>query len=84
MSTHHTNTTVDAEGSIIVRDLPFEEGDEVEVFVVRRTTPTSDPSGTANALRSSPLAGLWTDRSDLPPSPEYARSLREDAQRREE
>jgi hypothetical protein len=74
MNTHHTNTTVDAEGSIVVRDLPFEEGDEVEVFVVRRPTPTSDPSGTANALRSSPLAGLWTDRSDLRTDRPYTRA----------
>ncbi len=82
MNTHHTNTTVDREQSITVRDLPFEEGDEVDVFVVRRSKQESDGAGTADALRSSPLVGLWKDRSDLPSSPEYARALREDAQRR--
>lgn len=76
--------TVDAKRSITVEDLPFQEGDTVEVFVVRRHSSESEKLGTAAHLRSSPIAGLWADRSDLPNSRDFARSLREQAQHRHE
>ncbi|PSQ72149.1 MAG: hypothetical protein BRD31_01660 [Bacteroidetes bacterium QH_2_64_26] len=84
MNTEHRNVTVDAKRSVTVEDLPFREGETVEVFIVRRSPPEFERSGTASRLRSSPLAGLWADRSDLPDSLEYARFLREKAQKRHE
>jgi hypothetical protein len=84
MNTEHRHVTVDTGRRITVEDLPFREGESVEVFMVRRFPSDSKDTGTAARLRSSPLAGLWEDRSDLPESPEYARSLREQAQERHE
>jgi len=37
--------------------------------------------GTAAALASSPLVGIWKDR-ELPDSPDFARTLRKNAQNR--
>ena len=38
---------------------------------------------TATGLLESGLVGLWNDRDDLTGSPEFARQLREQAQRRD-
>jgi len=84
MNTEHRNVTVDAGRSVTVEDLPFREGETVEVFIVHRSSSESEKMGTAAHLRSSPLAGLWEDHSDLPDGPEYARFLRQKAQERHE
>lgn len=47
----------------------------------RSTLPELPISGTAGALAASPVIGLWKDR-DLGDSTDFARSLREDAQKR--
>jgi hypothetical protein len=47
----------------------------------RATLPELPISGTAGALVTSPVIGLWKDR-DLGESAVFARSLREDAQKR--
>jgi hypothetical protein len=44
---------------------------------------TSKKPLTAQALLQSGLVGLWSHRKDLPDSPEFARSLRRKAERRE-
>lgn len=45
------------------------------------STKTLSPAGTAGALAASPLVGIWKDR-DLGDSSVFARSLREQAQKR--
>ena len=47
----------------------------------RSSLKTAPAAGTAGALASSPLVGIWKDR-DLGNSSVFARSLREQAQRR--
>jgi hypothetical protein len=37
---------------------------------------------TAQELAASDLVGIWSDRTDLPDSPEYARQLRHQAEQR--
>jgi len=37
---------------------------------------------TARELAASDLVGLWADRTDLPDSPDYARQLRRQAEKR--
>lgn len=54
-------------------------------YVKRRSHPiatTSPVPGTAGALAASPIIGLWKDR-ELGDSPDFARSLREKAQKRQ-
>ncbi|PSQ80024.1 MAG: hypothetical protein BRD46_05170 [Bacteroidetes bacterium QS_8_68_15] len=98
MEAHRTRTTVDENGEVALRDVPFAPGDEVEVIVLAQkhapshsdqgdTEPTdaepAEKKGTAGTLLESKLVGLWEHRDDeLPDSPEYARQLREQAQRR--
>ena len=47
----------------------------------RRAKKSDTTPGTAAALVASPLVGIWKDR-EMPDSPDFARSLRETAQKR--
>jgi hypothetical protein len=44
--------------------------------------PSARPALTAEQLLASGLVGLWADRADLDDSAEFARQLRDEAQRR--
>jgi hypothetical protein len=62
-----------------------EKGQQVEVLVLFTSSPTSKrPRLTARQLLHSGLIGLWKDRQDITDSADYARQLREQAQRRPE
>lgn len=52
-------------------------------YAKRRTRAIKEPPapGTAKALYNSPIVGIWKDR-ELDDSPAFARSLREQAQKR--
>jgi len=67
--------------------VPLERWGEVLCFLddLRRTRPPSvNPAiQTAEDLLKSGLAGIWADRTDLGNSADFARSLRENAERRE-
>ena len=41
-----------------------------------------DQTLTGRRLAASSLVGIWSDRTDLPDSPEYARQLRRQAEQR--
>ncbi len=74
---------VEKRGELTLRNLPVEEGEEVEVLVLL----TSHQGGerkrlTARQLLESDVIGMWEDRTDISDSSEYARVLREKAQRR--
>jgi hypothetical protein len=82
-----TNTsTID---SSILPELARQELHDFYSFLVgkyvkrrsRATMPILPMTGTAGALAASPVVGLWKDR-DLGASTDFARSLREDAQKR--
>jgi hypothetical protein len=79
----HIRHIVEHDGEIRVTGLPVVEGQEVEVAVML-TPPGSGVPLAANDLLESGLVGMWRDRTDLGTSEDYARRLREQAQRRPE
>lgn len=88
MKAHRTQTTVSEDGSVTLRDLPFAEGEAVEVIVIERARDDEEASeprgkpGTAEFMARSPLVGLWKDRDDIEDSVAFARRLRKQAQQR--
>lgn len=75
--------TIQKRGELTIRNLPVEEGQQVEVLLL--FTPSvkeKRPRLTARQLRHSGLIGLWKERQDIADSASYARQLREQAQRR--
>lgn len=75
--------TIQKSGELTIRNLPVEQGQQVEVVVL--FTPadrSSAPHSTARQLLNSGLIGIWNDRDDIADSPTFARRLREQAQRR--
>ena len=71
------------DGEVLVRGMPYKKGQVVEIIVLSqpmRTTPRSHL--TVRQLRQSGLIGLWKDRYDIRDSADYARRLREQAQKR--
>lgn len=92
---HKTNAVVSEEGSVTLHDLPFKEGEKLEVFLMQHEPEESEMSvhqdahderkaekGSARAMARSALVGLWEDRDDMGSSQEFARKLREQAQHR--
>jgi len=71
-----------------LHEVPAQEWANVLDFVasLRRATKQEDgadpPIVTAADLVNSDVVGLWADRADIPDSREFARQLREKAQRR--
>ena len=66
------------DGEVLVRGIPYQKGQVVEIIVLPqplRTTPRSHL--TVRQLRQSGLIGLWKDRYDIRDSAAYARDLRE-------
>ena len=75
--------TVEKDGEIALTGLPCRKGQSVEMIVLIDDVKSSArPSLTARQLRRSDLVGLWKDRDDIGESSDYARQLREQAQRR--
>ena len=75
--------TVEKDGEIVLTGLPCRKGQSVEMIVLIDDVKSSArPSLTARQLRQSDLVGLWKDRGDIGESSDYARQLREQAQRR--
>lgn len=76
--------TVEKDGEILVTGLPFRKGQDIELIVLPETRPSNErPPLTSRDLLNSGLIGLWKDRDDIGDSVEFARHLREKAQRRD-
>ena len=84
---------VEKDGEISLTGLPYKRGQCVEVIVSRVAEreefglPESAVTSTkryltASQLLCSGLIGVWKDRKDIGDSADYARQLREQAQRR--
>ncbi len=91
MQAHKTEAVVAEDGSVTLRDVPFEKGESLEVLLLQKPEKRGDApnkqeatakKGSAADLARSPLAGLWKDRDDIGDSLEYARKLRREAERR--
>lgn len=86
-------TVVEKDGviSMKVSGLPFKKGQEVKVTFkakekssrTKSESPTEYPFSSAGRLRNSPLIGMWEDRTDIGDSVEFARRLRERAEKRQ-
>ena len=76
--------TVQKNGELLITNLPVVKGQEVEVLVLfsPSSRKSKRPRLTARQLLNSGLIGLWKDRVDITDSADYARQLREQAQRR--
>lgn len=73
--------TVKKNGELTIKNLPVQKGQQVEVLLLF-TPPSKRPRLTARQLLNSELIGLWKNRADITDSIQYARQLREQAQRR--
>jgi hypothetical protein len=74
---------VEKDGEISLTGLPYRRGQCVEVIVLPESSVTSTKRYlTASRLLCSELIGVWKDRKDIGDSADYARQLREQAQRR--
>ena len=81
MEAYLIQQTVRKNGELIIKDLPVQKGQQVEVLLL--FTPLSKrPRLTAKQLLNSELVGLWKDRTDITDNLDYARQLREQAQKR--
>ncbi len=71
------------DGEILIKGLPYKQGQLVEVIVLLQPS-TGMPSErlTVGRLKQSGLVGLWEDRQDIDDSSAYARQLRAQAQQR--
>lgn len=86
-------TVTDEDVLAALRQLESSRWEEVLDFtgyLRQRTTPAvaaedladHDQTLTGRRLAASSLVGIWSDRTDLPDSPEYARQLRRQAEHR--
>lgn len=77
-------TVIERDGEINLRGLPYKRGDRVELKLVSEEDGSRQSAPlTARELLESPLVGLWRDRSDIGDTVDYARKLREAAQKRQ-
>ncbi len=75
--------TIQKKGELTLRNLPVEEGQQVEVLLLFPASKKSKKARlTARQLLNSGLIGLWKERQDISDSADYARQLREVAQKR--
>jgi len=78
--------TIQKSGELHLTNLSVVEGQHVEVlllFTSHTNNTTRKKRLTARQLLNSSLIGMWEDRTDITDSTEYARELREQAQRRQ-
>ena len=55
---------------------------DLEIHIASQQSPLPAP-GTLGSLLSSPLCGIWADRTDIGDSITYARQLRSQAEQRQ-
>ncbi|MEA3351129.1 MAG: hypothetical protein U9Q82_10945 [Chloroflexota bacterium] len=83
MKAFRVQQIVAKDGEVVVKGIPYKEGQTVEVIVSpqpSRMRPHSHLS--VRELRNSGLIGLWKDRDDIQDNIAYARRIREQAQNR--
>jgi len=81
MTPVHLHEVVKRKGRIVLHDLPYDEGQRVEVVVRPESKAKAKRRGlTARDLLKSGLVGLWKDRTDIGDTLEFARKLRKQAE----
>lgn len=77
------NTIIKKDGEITMTNLPYKKGQQVEMILLAQPKRQAKRrSLTAQHLRRSNLIGIWAERTDITDSVEFARTLRNRAQRR--
>jgi hypothetical protein len=82
MDSINLDTVIDKDGEISINGLPFKKGDRVTMTIRREALNKRRIPLTGKRLLESGLVGMWEDRTDIGDSTEFARMLREKAQRR--
>lgn len=70
------------DGELHLTGLPYKRGEVVDVIVLPRARLTGEQRLTVRQLKLSGIIGIWKDRADIEDGAEYARRLREQAQKR--
>ena len=75
MSTMRFRTRLEHDGEIMLKGIPAKKGEEADITVrvVRRKRARYITLG---ELLRSDIVGIWSDRTDIGDSVEYARELR--------
>ena len=76
------DATIDRDGEISVKGLPFKKGEHVKMTIVREPGTKERLALTGRSLLASRLVGIWADRTDIDDSVVFAGLLRERAQSR--
>jgi hypothetical protein len=75
---------VEKDGEISATGLPCKKGQHIEmILLIEPSAIPEAPYPTARQLLDSGLIGLWEDRKEIEDSADYARQLREQAQKRQ-
>ncbi len=83
MKVYITSVIMEKDGELKINKLPFKKGEKVEVILKGALSGKRKKKKLrAFELLKSDLVGIWKRRKDVKEAPEYARMLRENAQRR--
>lgn len=83
MDSNTLETVIERDGEITLTGLPYKRGDHIGLTLLSGKNKDDNKRLTARDLLNSPLVGLWKDREDIGDSLEFARKLRDTAQRRQ-
>lgn len=75
-ATLHIHTTVQQDGELHLANLPFQQGQALEVAINVVGSVAPSKGLTAQQLLASNLVGLWAGRTDIVDSLSFARTLR--------
>ena len=82
MDSINLDAVLNKDGELSVNGLPFKKGDRVKMTIRKEVSTKKRIPLTGKRLLESGLVGMWEDRTDIGDSVEFARKLREKAQRR--
>ena len=82
MDSINLDAVLNKDGELSVNGLPFKKGDRVKMTIRKEVATKKRTPLTGKRLLESGLVGIWEDRTDIGDSVEFARKLREKAQRR--
>lgn len=82
MDSINLDAVLNKDGEISINGLPFKKGDRVKMTIRKEVATKKRIPLTGKRLLESGLVGMWEDRTDIGDSVEFARKLRENAQRR--
>jgi hypothetical protein len=83
MDSINVDAVLSKDGELSINGLPFKKGDRVKMTIRRDVGLRKKIPLTGRRLIGSGLVGMWEDRTDIGDSVEFARKLREKAQRRQ-